>query len=333
MGRLYTFLKLSSKGVTAMQNTIITFLRNWTLPCGIVAGLIGYPLFRHFSFLLPWLIFTMLLLTFCRIPLSRIRFTPLHFCLLAIQIGGSVLAYLLLAPMNALIAQGVMLCVIAPTGTAAAVVTDKLGGNAASLTSYAILGNLATAIAVPVIFPLLHPVGNGLSFWAAFWLILEKVFPLLVFPFIAAMLLRRFFPTVNDKLVRLSNWAFYLWGVTLMIIMGRAMDSLVNEPSHDVIALWLALAALAICFVQFTIGKRIGGFVGDRVTAGQALAQKNGALAVWMAITYLTPVTSIAATAYILWQNLFNAWQLWRKRVEESRQETASGEGNGNPVT
>ena len=52
----------------------------------------------------------------------------------------------------------------------------------------------------------------------------------------------------------------------------------------------------------------------DRISAGQALGQKNTVLAIWMACTYLNPLSSVAPGSYVIWQNLFNSWQLWKKR-------------------
>ena len=48
------------------------------------------------------------------------------------------------------------------------------------------------------------------------------------------------------------------------------------------------------------------------VTAGQAFGQKNTTLGVWMAQTFLNPLSAIGATAYIIWQNFFNSAQLYR---------------------
>ncbi len=45
---------------------------------------------------------------------------------------------------------------------------------------------------------------------------------------------------------------------------------------------------------------------------GQSLGQKNTVLAVWMAQSFLDPISSIAPTAYIVWQNFVNSWQIWR---------------------
>ena len=129
-----------------MLSVLLRFLRNWALPLAMLAGAAGYPVFIHLSFLTPWLIFTMLLLTFCKVPFSDLHFKPVHLWLLLVQIGGAVLVYLSLRPFNVFAAEGAFICVIAPTATAAAVITDKLGGSAASLTSYTLLGNIGTAI-------------------------------------------------------------------------------------------------------------------------------------------------------------------------------------------
>ena len=50
----------------------------------------------------------------------------------------------------------------------------------------------------------------------------------------------------------------------------------------------------------------------SRITAGQAFGQKNTTLGVWMAQTYLNPLSALGAAAYIIWQNIFNSAQLSR---------------------
>ena len=47
------------------------------------------------------------------------------------------------------------------------------------------------------------------------------------------------------------------------------------------------------------------------ITAGQAFGQKNTSLGVWMAHTFLNPLASLGAAAYIIWQNVFNSVQLF----------------------
>ena len=155
---------------------------------------------------------------------------------------------------------------------------------------------------------------GGIGFTEAFFIISQKVFPLLVLPFVLALFLRRFLPVVGTRLAKWQEAAFYLWGLTLMIVIARTVDTLVNEPADKWAAIWLAVAAFLVCCLLFTAGKWLGKLYGQHITGGQALGQKNAVLAAWLSQTYLNPVVAVGASAYIVWQNLFNAWQLWMER-------------------
>jgi BASS family bile acid:Na+ symporter len=227
---------------------ITDLVKNWTLPLAILLGALGFPLWKHFGFLVPYFIFIMLLLTFCKIPLSELKFSSFHFLLVALQIAGSLAVFIILKPFDILIAETATVCIMTPTGTAAAVITRKLGGNAASLTSYMILSNLATAIAAPLLFPFIHPMSDEIGFTEAFLIISQKVFPLLVLPFVLALFLRRFLSVVETRLAKWQEAAFYLWGLTLMIVIARTVDTLVNEPADKWAAIWLSPLSLFAVF-------------------------------------------------------------------------------------
>ncbi len=295
---------------------MLSFLKNWTLPIAMLIGAVGYPLFISLSFLTPYLIFTMLLLTFCKVSPRDLKLKPLHLWLLLIQIGGALLAYLSLYRFNKLVAEGVMVCVICPTATAAAVITSKLGGSAASLTTYTLIANIGAAVAVPVLFPLVevHP---DITFGAAFFIILSKVFPLLICPFLVAWLLSKYLPKVHQKLLGYHELAFYLWAVSLAIVTAQTLYSLFNDPADGFTEIMIAIGALVACCLQFFLGKTIGSIYNDRISGGQALGQKNTILAIWMAHTYLNPLSAVAPGSYVLWQNIFNSYQLWKKRKNE----------------
>ena len=295
---------------------MLKFLRDWTLPVAMLIGAVGYPVFMCLSFLTPLLIFVMLLLTFSKISPQELKLSPLHIWLLLIQIFGAVLVYLLLFRFDKIVAEGALICIMAPTATAAAVITSKLGGNAASLTTYTLIANIGTAIAVPVIFPLIevHP---DLSFWGAFLLILGKVFPLLICPFLLAWLLQHVLPKAHDKLLSYHELAFYLWAFSLVIVTAQTINSLVESTADVRTEIMIAVVALIACCFQFFIGKTIGSAYNDRIAGGQALGQKNTILAIWMAHTYLNPLASVGPGSYVLWQNIINSWQLWKKRKKE----------------
>ena len=295
---------------------MLKFLKNWTLPIAMLVGAFGYPLFIHLSFLTPMLIFTMLLLTFCKVSPEDLKPKLLHLWLLFIQIFGAILAYFLLYRFNKIVAEGAMVCIICPTATAAAVITSKLGGSAASLTTYTLIGNIGAAIAVPVLFPLIEVHAN-IGFIESFLLILSKVFPLLICPFLAAWLLQKFVPKVHQALLNYHELAFYLWAVSLAIVTAQTVYSLINDPADGFIEVMIAIVALVVCCLQFFLGKTLGSMYKDRISGGQALGQKNTILAIWMAHTYLNPLSSVAPGSYVLWQNIINSWQLWKNRKKE----------------
>lgn len=308
---------------------MLKFIKNWTLPIAMVVGTLVYLIFSRCEFLapakpyvnsfvsgiMPWLIFAQLLFTFCRIDMKELRPKRWHLWLLLIQFFScaAVAALLYNVPMGELstgIWQGMMVCLICPTATAAAVITSKLGGNAASLTTYTLLSNLLGAVMVPLVFPLVEP-HDGLTFWMAFLKILSKVFPLLLSPLFVAWLLKHCMKGVHRWLMMHSGVAFYIWAFALAMVMGQTARSLINS---DASAWLIALGGLVVCAVQFAAGKRIGSMYGERISAGQALGQKNTVLAIWMATAYLHPLAVIAPGSYVLWQNLVNSYQLWKKR-------------------
>ena len=308
---------------------MLKFIKNWTLPIAMLTGTLAYLLFAKWtflaplkpmvngfvSFITPWLIFDQLLLTFCKVDIKEFKPKIWHLWLLLIQgLSCALVAGILLSvPMGELgtgIGQGMMVCLICPTATAAAVITGKLGGNAATLTTYTLFSNLLGAVMVPLVFPLVEP-HEGLTFWSAFFRILSKVFPLLLSPLFVALFLKHYVKNVHRWLMEHSGMAFYIWSFALALVMGQTARSLINS---DASAWLVALGGLFTCVVQFLAGKRIGSAYNDRISAGQALGQKNTVLAIWMASAYLHPLATIAPGSYVLWQNIINSYQLWKKR-------------------
>ncbi|MBR5919406.1 MAG: hypothetical protein IKZ83_05880 [Prevotella sp.] len=73
-----------------------------------------------------------------------------------------------------------------------------------------------------------------------------------------------------------------------------------------------ALTTLAICLGQYAVGQQIGRRFSRTNEVGQALGQKNTAFAIWIAYTYLTPLSSVGPGCYILWQNTVNAIEIYQ---------------------
>ena len=293
------------------------FIKDWILPIAMVTGALTYKWVGHLSFIMPYLLFVMLLLTFCKISFKDIKFHPAHIWLLLIQLTCSVGLYYILLPFDSIIAQGAMLCLLAPTATAAAVITGMLGGNVGFLTTYVLFCNIAVAVAAPVYFTLTG-VNEDLSFMQSVLYICQKVLPILILPLIIAIAMRYLTPKIHKALLSIPKLAFYIWVCALTIVTGTTVQFMLNQSSANYkTEIGLLIVSLILCCLQFLVGRRIGRRYGDPISSGQGLGQKNTVLAIWMAQTYLHPLTAIAPAGYILWQNIINSYQIYRKNKEK----------------
>lgn len=287
-------------------------LRTISMPLGMVVGaLFCRPITALDAavqgMLTPVFIFTMLFFTFCRVDARRIRFSWMHLWLLLFQMVGSVGIYYALSWFDVVVAQGAMICILAPVAMAAVVIGGMLGANLETMAAYSLLCNIAIAFYAPL---LLHAFGNGECTMVQ---ILQKVSPLLIAPFVAGQLCRLYLKRVSDWVAAHSQISFYVWLMSLTVIIGRTTCFLLDHSEADrTTEILLAVAALVICLVQFGVGRYIGRRAGDTVAGGQSLGQKNTVLAVWLSQAFLDPISSVAPTAYIVWQNIVNSYQLWR---------------------
>ena len=260
----------------------------------------------------PTLIFLMLFVTFCRVKPSQMRPSMMHLWLLLIQAVASVGVYLLLMSFSVVVAQGAMICILAPVAMAAVVIAGMLGANVPTMATYSLLCNMVVALYAPVVLAF---AGDGTC---TFTQILARITPLLIMPFAAAQFCRFVVPRIAKWIGRHGQISFYMWLVSLVVIIGRTTAFIIDL--HDV-SIWtevaLAVVALVICLGQFKVGRMLGHRYNDPPAGGQSLGQKNTVLAVWMAQSFLDPISSIAPTAYIVWQNFVNSYQLYKQQQKE----------------
>lgn len=308
----------------------------------MLIGAVGYRYFLPLAPILPWLIFFMLFFTFCKVNPLDLRLHKWHWVVLATQISLSLGTYVgvYLLTDNRYLAQGLMLCFIMPTATAAPIIAGKMGGSIQNLTTFTLLSNFATTLIVPAVFPLVNPLAEK-TFWPAFVLILSHITPLLLGPFLLAWLVRLVFQWRRKREfvlpVKIAVVPFYLWVASIVVLTAVVTETTItNYQSQITNILILLVCSFFICLLQFGLGKLIGYWLPapskgrdyqdvlinpaaapktmsgvSSITAGQAFGQKNTSLGVWMANTYLDPLASLGAAAYIIWQNLFNSAQLF----------------------
>lgn len=288
-------------------------IKGYMMPIAMTIGIIFHEYVKYLAFSIPYLIFIMLLLTFVKLSWREMKFTRMHLWLISIQVIGSLVVYFILNPINPILAQGVMICILAPTATSAPVIAGMLKGNVASLTAYSLISNLTVAFAAPLFFSYIGY--NELPFFASLAEIAKRVGVLLISPFIISIFLNRFMPKTSGFLQKRSGWSFYLWSVALIVVTGRTVQFVIEQgSSHMAVEIAIAALAFVVCALQFLSGRKIGRKYDDTVAGGQGLGQKNTVLAIWMAQMYLNPISSIGPGAYVIWQNIINSYQVWRQR-------------------
>ena len=312
-------------------------IKDWTLPISMVLGAFGYLLFTRVDalhdmkvvlvdfipYLLPALIFVMLFFTYCKIDPKELRPRRWHLWLILIQLVEVIVCIWWCKNSGSgdwlPLAEAMLACVIAPMAAVGAVVTQKIGGNPATATTYTLISSTFTAIIVPLVYPIVEP-GIGMSFFELFLKILSRVFPTIMAPLAIALLLHWLAPKAQRYVAEKSkDYSFYMWGICTVVNTAQIIRSIVSSPGSGDIILYICVFVGLLCFAQFYVGKQIGSYYDDRMAAGQGLAQKNTVLAIWMAMTFLSPQAAIGPGVCLLWQNLFNSWQIWNHNKQLSK--------------
>ncbi len=311
------------------KQKIVRLFRTYMLIIAISAGFFIFLAFHNIKSLtplkpfawfiatdgLPILIFVMLFCAFCKVKIKDMKPKPWHFYIIAIQVL-IVFIFALFIAFNKdssykIPIEGIIICFITPTAASAAVLAGKLGGNESSLTSFILLNNIASAIAIPLVFPIFCEVDKG-SFLVQFLILAKRVFPVIVLPLFLAFFVRKFLKKFHNFIItNCKDLGLYLWVICLTVVSSRTFANIINSNENTNLLWGLALVGLLCTVFQFLFGKFIGSFSGQRVTAGQAMGQKNMVFGLWVSLIYLTPSAAIAPGCYILWQNLVNAYQMW----------------------
>ena len=325
------------------MNGIIRFLKDWTLPVSIAVGTVSYLTFNYvpaldeagdwlgsvFDVLFPVSVFMTLFVTFCKVDFHEMRPHCWHAGILVAQLllitvtvalaWSSDNSQLLtlnsqLSTLNSkLFYEALLTCIIGPSASAAPVVVGKLGGNISTMTTYTLISSLASALLIPLVFPMLEPAA-GITFMEAFLIILEKVSYVLLLPLVLGWMMQHYLKRLCAWIVSMPDLSFYCWAFSLSITTGITVKNIVHSTAPIMLLGLIAVATFVLCWIQFGIGRGIGRLLGEEVNSGQALFQKNTALSIWVAYMYLNPVSSIGAGCYVLWQNIINSFELWQYR-------------------
>ena len=277
----------------------------------VIAFLLGafIPQAHAASSAIPWLIMGMLFLVFLCTTWTRQSLHRSQFVLLAANLfmafAGLALGWLI---GGRTVALAGFFAGIAPTAAAAPVIISFMRRDVTYVTAAFLLTNVTIAALLPVLLPwVLGEVDVTL-----FGRIAGSVALLIFAPMMLALIVRRLHPLAVAWPARLRNVSFAAWMATLFLVMANASHFLRTQADvpHTVLV-EIAAVTILICAANFALGRWIGGHAYS-AEASQSLGQKNTSFTLYLALTYASPLVALGPTCYILWHNLWNAWQLHR---------------------
>ena len=208
---------------------------------------------------------------------------------------------------------GAIIC-LCPPANAAPAMAKVLGGNPVLALKIFLSGNVIACFSIPLIYGYLT--GADASFAEVAMKIFNSIQPIISIPLAIALGLRAFYPELADKAVRFQKYTLLVWTISVFLILAKASYDIREMGFAE---LWnsgklsmLALVALILCIVQFTVG-----WLSDKkhpIESSQSMGQKNTTLVIWISSLYAGPVAAIAPTCYVIWQNLVLSWMCGRKK-------------------
>ena len=255
-------------------------------------------------------IMVMFYLVLLKIDFKKMVPKRAHIPVAAANIAMGIIPYVILKTLGfPTLALAAFFTGITPTANAAPVVMDFLEGKVEFVLTGFIICNLL--IDASLVFLLPWVTGN---FNAVFITdVILQLCIIVVLPMALAILTRLVCRQLKKRLpVIPSMFTFVIWCSTLFVISAQTT---MFFQKHDGIT-WqsvvlTALLSLGICAANFSIGSLLGGKEFRR-EASQTLGQKNTTLTVFLALCFGTPESALGPTFYILWHNVWNAFQMYR---------------------
>lgn len=230
-----------------------------------------------------------------------------HFLILAIIIFSSLFFYYLLHFFNAAIAQTAFITSIAPTAIAAPVIISLRKGKIDFVLFSLLLNNIVISLFIPFLLPIITQSTHQIK-------INEVLFPVLVtisIPLALAQATKFILPKVWKKLVDSKDSSYYILIANIYIAVSDASTYIRNENSENLKLVFLiAILSGFLCFFFFGLGWLIGG-KDYSAESSQSLGQKNNAFTIWIALTYMNPLSALGPVFYVLYQNVYISWVLY----------------------
>lgn len=286
----------------------------------ILGGL--FPQLSAYSNAIQPLLMLLLFATFTHLNFAGL-WRNLNLNVLLVPLANILLAfawYVLIAPFDVGLARLYFITTIAPTAAAAPAMVNLLDRNVEYATVATVITNVLVALCVPFFSVWLFEsdrAANALP-------ILRSVVILMGVPLILAQLWQR----LPHRWQSRFNWrqlSLFIWTTLLTLASAKASDFIRNESQMSLWAIAaIALHAGVVCATNFSLGRVLGRRRFAR-EASQSLGHKNTMFAVWFILSFLNPTFALGPMFYIVFQNVYNAYQIATIKPRSHPHDSGSG--------
>lgn len=267
-----------------------------------------FPAAHDLHGLIRWFIIGMFYMVCLQLRWRQLKPQKSHFMLVLVNLCMGVVPYFILHISGyETLALTAFFVGIMPTATAAPVVMGFLKGRVGYVVTAFVLTNLTISFSLVFLLPVvvqnqsaafINEVGTALL-----WVV--------GLPIILAVVTRIFFKNADMWPRKCQTLTFSAWSCCLFICAADAAWFFKNNPdTPQTVILEVGFIALIICILNFFIGYKIGRKRLHRESS-QALGQKNTMFAMYLALTFISPLVAMGPIFYVLWHNTWNAIQMY----------------------
>lgn len=210
----------------------------------------------HYAFLIKYIVIVVGFLSFIDIEIDWKTFLNLKVFLICLTtLTLSFISFYLINFFNSDMALVAFMLTIAPTALAAPVITNFLHGSVEYVISSTLVTNCSVAVFLPFILPAIAKLDVKISTWE----ILQSNLIIIIIPLIFSQIMRTL-PKLRNYLIKCKALSFYAWLSAIYLATAKANHFMTHEVSFpESIIFSIALVSLAVCVVNFSLGRLLGG--------------------------------------------------------------------------
>lgn len=282
-------------------------MKTFFLLLSVTLGII-FPQGQVLSFLVQYGLMILLVFAFLDLSIDKSIIKKEHFYILTANLIIPFLFYFSLIHFDSNLALAAFITGLSPTAVAAPAVVHQLKRKVGFVAFSVLLTNFAIALLMPFFLPFVIKTHFEMSILS----VLGPVVFVLFVPLMFVQIIKHFIKPVFNWLNSKREIPYYILLINIYLATSKAVYFISEEYNGPKQIVYLiAFFALIICAVSFYTGRILGG-KEFKLEAMQALGQKNNALSMWIALTFINPLTALGPVFYILYHNIFISFQLYR---------------------